>query len=111
MVKRIGFIIALSLPVLVQAQWTTGPTAPPVISDPSNLTAVYESVMGQWFAAITPYAYDLFVALATLDIAVFGWNLWMNYHGDIRTAMLATANKILIIGFFLALLMNAGVWM
>lgn len=67
--------------------------------------------MGQWFAALSPYAYDLFAALAALEIAVFGWNLWMNYHGDIRTAMLATANKILVIGFFLALLMNAGAWM
>lgn len=111
MVKRIAIAIWLLLPVLAQAQWTPGPTAPPTISDPSNLTAAYEALMGQWFAAISPYAYDLFAALAALEIAVFGWNLWMNYHGDIRTAMLATANKILVIGFFLALLMNAGAWM
>lgn len=109
MVKRIT--IALLLPFVAQAQWTVGPTAPPVISDPSNLTATYEALMGHWFSAITPYAYELFVALATLEIAVFGWNLWMNYHGDIRTAMLATANKVLIVGFFLALLMNGGEWM
>jgi type IV secretion system protein TrbL len=67
--------------------------------------------MGHWFAALSPYAFDLFAALAALEIAVFGWNLWLNYHGDIRNAMLATTNKILVIGFFLALLMNAGSWM
>ncbi|HEX3682123.1 MAG TPA: P-type conjugative transfer protein TrbL [Bryobacteraceae bacterium] len=111
MVKRIGIATLFLLPLLAQAQYTAGPTAPPVISDPSNLTATYEALMGHWFAAISPYAYDLFLALAGLEIAVFGWNLWMNYHGDIRTAMLATANKVLIIGFFLALLMNAGAWM
>lgn len=83
----------------------------PVISDPSNLTAAYQQLMGQWFSALNPYALDLFSALAAIEIAVFGWNLWMTYHGDIRTAMLATANKILIIGFFLALLENAGTWM
>jgi hypothetical protein len=111
MVKRIGFAITFLLPVLAQGQWTAGPTAPPTISDPSNLTAAYEALMGQWFAALSPYAFDLFAALAALEIAVFGWNLWLNYHGDIRNAMLATTNKILVIGFFLALLMNAGSWM
>ena len=42
---------------------------------------------------------------------MFGWTLWRTYHGDIRTALLSTANKLLIIGFFLALLMNGETWM
>jgi type IV secretion system protein TrbL len=109
--KRIVISVLFFLPVFAQAQWTAGPTAPPAISDPSNLTAAYEALMGHWFAALSPYAFDLFAALAALEIAVFGWNLWLNYHGDIRNAMLATTNKILVIGFFLALLMNAGSWM
>ena len=111
MVRRTGIVIAFLLPVLADAQWTAGPTAPPVIADPSNMTALYESLMGHWFAAISPFAYDLFGSLALLNIAVFGWKLWRSYHGDIRTAMLETANKLLVIGFFLALLMNAGEWM
>jgi type IV secretion system protein TrbL len=43
--------------------------------------------------------------------AVFGWDLWRNYHGDLRQALLSTTNKILILGFFLALLMNGQTWM
>lgn len=109
------YIAAVLLPAIAVAQQPapaplTMPPAP-LISDPSTLTAAYESLVGNWFAAVSPYALDLFGALAGLEIAVFGWNLWQNYHGDIRTAMLATANKILVIGFFLSLLMNAGAWM
>jgi len=35
----------------------------------------------------------------------------MNYHGDIRAAIMTTANKILILGAFLSLLMNGQTWM
>jgi type IV secretion system protein TrbL len=88
------------------------PTAiAPVISDPDALTSAYEALQGQWFSAIMPLATELFWAFAALEMSLFGWNLWMSYNGDIRSAMLATANKVLIIGMFLALLLNAGVWM
>ncbi len=80
-------------------------------TDPSRLTAVYQSMVGQWFSTVAPYAYELFYALAALELAVFGWNLWMNYHGDIRAAIMTTANKILILGAFLSLLMNGQTWM
>jgi type IV secretion system protein TrbL len=112
MVRRTLLLLA-SAAALLSAQQPAPlvPPTPPAMSDPSNLTAAYQALMGQWFAALSPYAFDLFAALAALEIAVFGWNLWLNYHGDIRNAMLATTNKILVIGFFLALLMNAGTWM
>jgi type IV secretion system protein TrbL len=87
------------------------PPANPVISDPSNLLAIYQSLIGNWTSAVSPYAYDLFYALAALELAAFGWNLWLHYGGDIRQALLMTANKILIIGVFLALLMNGTTWM
>ena len=83
----------------------------PTISDPSQLTAIYQSLVGRWLAVMSPYAYDFFVSLAALDVAVFGWDLWRNYHGDIRQAIMATTNKILILGFFLSLLMNGETWM
>jgi len=89
------------LPILAQL---------PAISDPSDLTSIFEQLVGQWLAIVNPYALEIFWALAALDIAVFGWNLWRHYGGDIRQAMLATANKVLIIGMFLALLMNGTVW-
>jgi type IV secretion system protein TrbL len=87
------------------------PPANPIITDPGSIVAIYQGLMGQWVSAVTPYAFDLFYALAALDIAVFGWNLWMHYGGDIRQAILMTANKILILGAFLALLMNGQSWM
>lgn len=83
----------------------------PIISDPSRLTAAYQGMIGQWFSTVAPYAYDLFYALAALELAIFGWNLWMNYHGDIRAAIMTTANKILILGAFLSLLLNGQAWM
>src|ERR1022692_1297208 len=87
------------------------PPANPIITDPGSIVAIYQGLMGQWVNAVTPYAFDLFYALAALDIAVFGWNLWMHYGCDIRQAILMTANKILILGAFLALLMNGQSWM
>ncbi len=96
---------------VVPPQGVLPPPPNPIITDPSQLTAVYQNMIGNWFSAVAPYAYDLFYALAGLELAVFGWNLWMNYHGDIRAALMMTANKILILGFFLSLLMNGQSWM
>jgi len=109
-----ALIVLAAWPVLALAQ---GPVSPlpapvaPVISDPSNLTALYEGLVGHWFSTVSPYAYELFSALAALEFAVFGWDLWSKHSGDLRSAMLATANKVLTVGFFLALLMNGGTWM
>lgn len=112
------FLFSTLVPVALLAQappipapGTLPPPTNPVISDPSSLTNAYEALVPQWLNAVTPYAYDLFFALAGLEIAVFGWNLWRTYNGDLRSALLSTANKILIIGFFLSLLMNGSTWM
>jgi type IV secretion system protein TrbL len=83
----------------------------PQISDPSNVTAMFESLVPQWIAAVFPYAQDLFWALAFLDISVFGWTLMRRHGNDLRGAILSTANRILLIGAFLTLLMNGSVWM
>ena len=39
----------LSMPVLLFGQ--LAPPAPPVISDPSTLTAAYEALVGKWLAS------------------------------------------------------------
>lgn len=110
-VFRAAALALLPMPAFAQTPSPLGPPAIPVISDPSTLTAAYETLVGAWFTAVSPYAYDLFAALAAVDIAVFGWDLWRTHHGDLRSALFATANKVMIVGFFLALLMNGGTWM
>ena len=83
----------------------------PVVSDPGDITAVFESLMGIWYTAVWSYAQELFWALAALDFSMFGWELWRKYGGDIGTAMLEATNKVLVLGIFLSILMNANVWM
>jgi hypothetical protein len=83
----------------------------PQISDPSNFTSTYEALVPQWIAAVFPYAQDLFWALAFLDISVFGWTLMRRHGNNLPGAILSTANRVVVIGAFLALLMNGSVWM
>jgi type IV secretion system protein TrbL len=83
----------------------------PQISDPSNFTSTYEALVPQWMAAVFPYAQDLFWALAFLDISVFGWTLMRRHGNNLPGAILSTANRVVMIGAFLALLMNGSVWM
>jgi P-type conjugative transfer protein TrbL len=82
-----------------------------VVSDPSNFTATYEALYPQWITAITPYANELFYALAFLDLAVFGWTLIRRHGNNIQGAILSTANRLVLIGAFLALLINGSAWM
>lgn len=84
---------------------------PPPVQDPSTLSAVYEALVPQWIAAVQPFATDLFIALAGLDLAFFGWSLWRQYRGDITAAILSTTNRLLLIGLFLDLLLNGPTWM
>jgi type IV secretion system protein TrbL len=83
----------------------------PNIGDPSNFTAAYEALVPKWIAAVFPYAQDLFWALAGLDLAVFGWTLIRRHGNNLPGAILSTANRVVMIGAFLALLMNGPVWM
>ena len=48
---------------------------PPNISDPSTIVQIYQNLQGNWFAAISGYAMDIFIALAALDVAWFGIEL------------------------------------
>jgi type IV secretion system protein TrbL len=84
--------------------------APPPVLDPSTLTTMYEALVPQWVGAVIPLAMDLFVALAGLDLAFFGWSLWKQYRGDITAAILSTANRLLILGLSLDLLLNGPTW-
>jgi P-type conjugative transfer protein TrbL len=82
-----------------------------VVSDPSNFTAIYESLWPRWMAAVSPYANELFYALAFLDMAVFGWTLIRRHGNNIQGAILSTVNRLVLIGAFLALLQNGSTWM
>jgi type IV secretion system protein TrbL len=53
---------------------------------------------------------ELFVALAGLDLAFFGWSLWKTYRGDITAAIMSTTNRLLLIALFLDLLLNGPTW-
>jgi type IV secretion system protein TrbL len=85
--------------------------AAPLISDPSDFTAAYEALWPTWMAAVTPYANEMFYALAFLDLAVFGWTLIRRHGNNIQGAILSTTNRLVLIGAFLALLMNGPTWM
>jgi hypothetical protein len=69
-----------------------------VIQSPSQPADIYHRLVGVWFAAMQPYAQGLFYVLALIDLGIFGWDLWRHHSWDIRSATLATANKVLIIG-------------
>jgi hypothetical protein len=88
------------------------PVPVPPISDPSNFTAGYEALVPGWIAAVYPYAGELFAALAFLDIAVFGWTL-IRKHGvhDLPGMIFSSTHRVVLIGAFLALLMNGSSWM
>ena len=83
---------------------------PPPVQDPTALTKVYEVLVPQWIGAVMPLAMDLFIALASLDLAFFGWSLWKQYHGDVTAAIMSTANRLLLIGLSLDLLLNGPTW-
>jgi hypothetical protein len=85
--------------------------AAPVITNPSDVLSLFESLEQPWMARVMPYAQDLFWALAALDIGVFGWSLIRRHGHNIQGAILSTANQLVIIGAFLSLLQNGSVWM
>ena len=74
------------------------------------MSTVYEALIPKWAAAVQPFATDLFIALAGLDLAFFGWSLWRQYRGDITAAILSTTNRLLLIGLFLDLLLKGPEW-
>lgn len=83
----------------------------PVIADPSNFTSAYEALVPGWISAVYPYAGEMFAALALLDLSVFGWTLIRRHGNDLQGAILSTTNRLVLIGAFLALLMNGSAWM
>jgi type IV secretion system protein TrbL len=80
------------------------------ISSPSDIVAVYENLVGQWISMLQSYAAELFWALAFLDMSWFAIEVVTKYRLNMTLALIMTVNKILVIGFFLALLMNATTW-
>jgi type IV secretion system protein TrbL len=79
-------------------------------SGPGDLTTLYQNLVPRWVSTVQPYALDLFGALAGLDLAFFGWSLWRTYRGDVTAAIMSTANRLLLIGLFLDLLLKGPEW-
>ena len=105
MFKRLVFLFLLAAAPLAFAQ------APPiVIQDPSTMVQIYQGLVGHWAAAISGYATEIFSALAGLEIAWFGINLWRHYRGDASEAFMPITMKLVTLGMFLALMLNAGTW-
>ena len=98
------------LPILLQVAAPNPLPAMPVISDPTTLTNAYEALVPQWIAAVTPYATSVFWALAGLEVAAMAWTLRKHWD-DWRVFLMSATSKLLMIGVFLAFLMNASSWM
>jgi type IV secretion system protein TrbL len=84
--------------------------APTLITSPGDLTKIFDDATMHWLTVTDSYATELFWALATLDIIIFGLKLWWDTKGDLSLAMMAIVNKLLVVGFFVALLANGSQW-
>ncbi len=104
MTKRITFLL-LACALLASAQVPTIP----VIGDPTTLTESYRRLVGNWMIAANRWSGGIFGILALLDLTWFGITLWLDRH-DINTGMLALAKKMVTLGVFLAVMVNAGTW-
>ncbi|WP_163058091.1 P-type conjugative transfer protein TrbL [Acidithiobacillus ferrooxidans] len=70
---------------------------------------VYQTAMHGWFSTLQGIANDLFFSLAAIDITwmALTWMLTRKTFDEIVPSVL---KKVMTLGFFLALLTNAGTW-
>jgi type IV secretion system protein TrbL len=70
---------------------------------------VYQTAMHGWFSTLQGIANDLFFSLAAIDITwmALTWMLTRKTFDEIVPGVL---KKVMTLGFFLALLTNAGTW-
>lgn len=112
--RHLSFLFFLTaLAAYAQFPVPVGPTQPPaipVIADPTAITESYRLLAGQWLLAASQWSSGIFFALASLDMTWLGITLWLDRH-SLDTALLAATKKLIVLGFFLALVLNAGTWM
>ncbi|MHB1880721.1 MAG: P-type conjugative transfer protein TrbL [Acidithiobacillus sp.] len=70
---------------------------------------VYQTAMHGWFSTLQGIANDLFFSLAAIDVTwmALTWMLTRKTFDEIVPSVL---KKVMTLGFFLALLTNAGTW-
>ena len=75
----------------------------------NTIQNVYQSAMHGWFSTLQGIANDLFFSLAAIDITwmALTWMLTRKTFDEIVPSVL---KKVMTLGFFLALLTNAGTW-
>jgi type IV secretion system protein TrbL len=82
----------------------------PTISSPSDIVNIYESTVGRWIQVLQGYAFDIFFTLAGLELAWFGIEILLAFRFNFTIAAVMTINKVLKLGIFLSILMNADTW-
>ncbi|AEM48021.1 P-type conjugative transfer protein TrbL [Acidithiobacillus ferrivorans SS3] len=100
--------IGLYLPFMVVALLLLTPEAHATGAF-STIQNVYKSAMGGWFSTLQGIANGVFLALAAIDITwmALTWLLTRKTFDEIIPSLL---KKVMTLGFFLALLTNAGTW-
>ena len=75
----------------------------------NTIQSVYQTAMHGWFSTLQGIANDLFFSLAAIDITwmALTWMLTRKTFDEIVPSVL---KKVMTLGFFLALLTNAGTW-
>ncbi len=75
----------------------------------TNLVLAFQAATAGWFAALFPIARNLFFTLATIEI-VWAASLWVLERDDPTQIFVQFLKRIIAIGFFLAVLTFADVW-
>ena len=75
-----------------------------------NIINTYRNAANQWLPLITAYAQRLFWLLAILDFTYMGITLILK-NGDLYDFAFNLVRKILLFGFFYALILNGNAWM
>lgn len=93
----------------LSAQITIAPATPNVTA-PADVINSYQSVVSQWITAMQGYGRELFGALALIEMAWFCVSIALEYRNNIPIALLLAQKKVIVLGLFLTLLLNAAQW-
>src|SRR5262249_7156527 len=75
----------------------------------NDIVRDYESISGSWFAALFPIAQAVFWVLVLIEL-VWAAIWWVVDREDGLGVLSALLRKVVAVGFFYALLLNAGTW-
>ena len=86
---------------------------PPVASATGMLdtfTQAFQSASGGWFTTAQGYGNDVFYSLLSIDLTwmALTWLIGRRTFDEMLPTLL---RKVMVVGFFLALLLNAGTWL